>query len=201
MATWVDVINRVAARVGVQAEGARVGDAAEDGVGLGEAARGGVVGAGSEVAVVVAFDVSLAAVVAERFCCGGGGEGVGDVAAGVVGVVAGVCSGARHEGDRTPSKAPTTRSNPRIRIGRGYVRLFQTEPQAILLALGIAAPNILILRAWHAKRRLQDPWVLALNEPKHRYPGYREHDLDEREPDIVVLDRPPPGQSTKNTTA
>lgn len=59
----------------------------------------------------------------------------------------------------------------RLTLGRGFTRVFGTTKNAILLAFAIAGVNINILRGWHAKRSLPDPWAIALGEPtelKHR---------------------------------
>lgn len=47
----------------------------------------------------------------------------------------------------------------RANFKRGYTRVFELTKTTVLLAFGLAAVNIRILRDWHFKRGDQDPWA------------------------------------------
>ena len=53
----------------------------------------------------------------------------------------------------------------RMDLRRGFTRVFGAIKNTLLLAFAFAATNIRILREWHAKRDLPDPWASALHEP------------------------------------
>lgn len=53
----------------------------------------------------------------------------------------------------------------RLDLRRGFTRVFGRVKNTVLLAFAFAGVNVRILAAWHAKRRLADPWGLALGEP------------------------------------
>lgn len=53
----------------------------------------------------------------------------------------------------------------RLDLRRGFTRVFGRVKNAFLLAFAFAGVNVRILAAWHAKRRLSDPWGVALGEP------------------------------------
>jgi len=53
----------------------------------------------------------------------------------------------------------------RLDIGRGFTRVFGTVRNTLLTAFAFAGMNVRLLRDWHAKRRLPDPWAVHLEEP------------------------------------
>lgn len=52
----------------------------------------------------------------------------------------------------------------RLSLHRGAIRTFGLTRHTLLLGLAIAGMNVRLLREWHARRRLPDPWALHLNE-------------------------------------
>jgi len=53
----------------------------------------------------------------------------------------------------------------RLDLRRGFTRVFGRVKNTVLLAFAFAGVNVRILAAWHAKRRIADPWGVALGEP------------------------------------
>ena len=62
--------------------------------------------------------------------------------------------------ESTNAELKTHRSSFR----RGFTRVFGTIKNTMLFAFAIAGTNVMQLRAWHAVRRIPDPWAVALRE-------------------------------------
>uniref|UniRef100_UPI001ABFD698 hypothetical protein n=2 Tax=Streptomyces TaxID=1883 RepID=UPI001ABFD698 len=54
----------------------------------------------------------------------------------------------------------------RLHIDRGFTRVLGTTKNSVLLAFALAGLNHTLLRAWHAKRDLPDPWAALTGEPQ-----------------------------------
>ncbi|WP_283959399.1 hypothetical protein [Streptomyces sp. 35G-GA-8] len=52
----------------------------------------------------------------------------------------------------------------RLHMDRGFTRVLGTTKNSILIAFALAGLNHTLLRAWHTKRDLPDPWVTLTGE-------------------------------------
>jgi hypothetical protein len=55
-------------------------------------------------------------------------------------------------------------------MDRGYTRVFGLTKNTLLLAFGLAGVNVRMLRDWHARRLLPDPWAVEIGE-QHQPPS------------------------------
>ncbi|MFI0772983.1 hypothetical protein ACH4TQ_50450 [Streptomyces sp. NPDC021218] len=53
----------------------------------------------------------------------------------------------------------------RLHMDRGFTRVLGTTKNSVLIAFALAGLNHTLLRAWHAKRDLPDPWAALTGEP------------------------------------
>ncbi len=53
----------------------------------------------------------------------------------------------------------------RLLMDRGFTRVLGTTKNSVLIAFALAGVNHTLLRAWHAKRDLPDPWAALTGEP------------------------------------
>ncbi|MFD4769306.1 hypothetical protein [Streptomyces niveus] len=60
-------------------------------------------------------------------------------------------------------------------MDRGFTRVFGTTKNSVLIAFALAGLNHILLRAWHTKRQLPDPWATFAGEEtiKPTVPGPR----------------------------
>jgi hypothetical protein len=58
----------------------------------------------------------------------------------------------------------------RLTLVRGFTRVFGTIKNSLLIAFAVVGVNVAILRTWHARRLLPDPWAEFLEEPQAPIP-------------------------------
>lgn len=91
----------------------------------------------------------------------------------------------------------------RLDIGRGFTRVFGTVRNTLLSAFAFAGMNVRMIRDWHAKRRLADPWAVYLSEPDLGDDGGSIKKTRTRRRTATLndlLDHPPPGSDVRSET-
>ncbi len=91
----------------------------------------------------------------------------------------------------------------RLDIGRGFIRVFGTVRNTLLVAFAFAGMNVRMIQDWHAGRRLADPWAVYLSETDLGDGGgiIKETRTRRRTGTLTeLLDRPPPGREVKSVS-
>ncbi|MFJ2645275.1 hypothetical protein ACIO1C_00825 [Streptomyces sp. NPDC087420] len=83
----------------------------------------------------------------------------------------------------------------RLHMDRGFTRVFGTTKNSILIAFALAGLNHTLLRAWHTKRQLPDPWVTFTGEEttEPAVPGPRTRARRRTTSLTALVDGAPPG--------
>ncbi|NEA59271.1 hypothetical protein G3I60_35205 [Streptomyces sp. SID13666] len=83
----------------------------------------------------------------------------------------------------------------RLHIDRGFTRVMGTVKNSVLLAFALAGLNVILLRAWYAKRTLPDPWATLTGEPQPATGGKAKRTRAKRRPTTLagLIGDAPPG--------
>ncbi|MFF2923339.1 hypothetical protein ACFVTP_13200 [Streptomyces celluloflavus] len=84
----------------------------------------------------------------------------------------------------------------RLHMDRGFTRVLGTTKNSVLIAFALAGLNHTLLRAWHTKRNLPDPWAHAAGEPEETaraLPGPRTRARRRSTSLTALIDGAPPG--------
>ncbi|WP_329032431.1 hypothetical protein OIE71_06140 [Streptomyces sp. NBC_01725] len=83
----------------------------------------------------------------------------------------------------------------RLHMDRGFTRVFGTTKNSVLIAFALAGLNHILLRAWHTKRQLPDPWATFAGEEtiKPAVPGPRTRARRRTTTLTTLIDGAPPG--------
>ncbi|MGW6773003.1 transposase [Streptomyces sp. NPDC055037] len=83
----------------------------------------------------------------------------------------------------------------RLHMDRGFTRVLGTTKNSVLIAFALAGLNHTLLRAWHTKRQLPDPWATFAGEEtiKPAAPGPRTRARRRATSLTALIDGAPPG--------
>ncbi|MFE4533633.1 hypothetical protein ACFRKB_01010 [Streptomyces scopuliridis] len=83
----------------------------------------------------------------------------------------------------------------RLHMDRGFTRVFGTTKNSVLIAFALAGLNHTLLRAWHTKRQLPDPWATFTGEEtiEPAAPGPRTRARRRATSLTALIDGAPPG--------
>ncbi|MGW6310002.1 transposase [Streptomyces niveus] len=83
----------------------------------------------------------------------------------------------------------------RLHMDRGFTRVFGTTKNTVLIAFALAGLNHTLLRTWHTKRQLPDPWVAFTGDEtiEPAVPGPRTRTRRRATSLTALIDGAPPG--------
>ncbi|MCX4821254.1 hypothetical protein OG883_15310 [Streptomyces sp. NBC_01142] len=83
----------------------------------------------------------------------------------------------------------------RLHMDRGFTRVLGTTKNSVLIAFALAGLNHTLLRAWHTKRDLPDPWAKPAGEETNdrTLPGPRKRARRRATSLTALIEGAPPG--------